>query len=578
MQLLAFIHQQIVVRRRYIQFLLTGFCMIQLAAPLNAIAEAACFGEPDLVLDNGHILTMDSDGTVAKAVRIRGARLIAIDEVGDRSDPCVKVIDLGGHTVIPGLIDSHTHFIRTAQQPGYMIHGLESASSIAELLSVMRASAQSVPTGELISVVGGFSPIQFSERRLPTHQELDDAVPDHPVYLQEGYMTAGVVNSRGRQYFEQHGFAIDDSHIAAARSPALDILLRNQSPAQIERRFSEYLRYASSVGLTTVVDAGCCHWLGTHVDADELPGMKYAEKFWREGKLPLRLRLHFNHRGTIDQQGLQSVSARIENATMGLGDDMFKVVGVGEQVIGRFEDAASEEETFDVYRLIAKKRWTLSQHAMTENEIEFYLRIMENVAREVPLGALRWTLEHVFEITPEQISRLQAIGVSVRVQNQDYLNDKDAIGYWRFGPPFRTLLESGIRMGAGTDSGTVSPLNPWLSIEFMVTGKNAAGAVLIPGQQISRLDALRLYTAANAWFTFEEDQLGSLEAGKLADLTVIDRPYLSIDVAEIREIKSLMTMVNGKIVHARGAFENPVPGINRTVSLVPGARIELALP
>ncbi len=209
---------------------------------------------------------------------------------------------------------------------------------------------------------------------------------------------------------------------------------------------------------------------------------------------------------------------------------------------------------------------------MTENEIEFYLRIMENVAREVPLGALRWTLEHVFEITPEQISRLQAIGVSVRVQNQDYLNDKDAIGYWRFGPPFRTLLESGIRMGAGTDSGTVSPLNPWLSIEFMVTGKNAAGDVLIPGQQISRLDALRLYTAANAWFRFDEDQLGSLEAGKLADLTVIDRPYLSIDVAEIREIKSLMTMVNGKIVHASGEFENPVPGINRTDSLVPGVR------
>ena len=562
MKILKLLHSKIIVRRRYFQFLLTGFCLIQIATPFNSIAEATCFGEPDLILDNGHILTMDAENTVARAVRIRSKRLIAIDGVGDRSDPCVKVIDLGGNTVIPGLIDSHTHFIRTAQQPGYMIHGLESASSIAELLSVLRGSAETVPTGELISVVGGFSPIQFREQRLPTHQELDDALPDHPLYLQEGYMTAGVVNSRGRQYFEQHGFAIDDTHIAPARSPALDILLRDQSPAQIERRFSEYLQYASSVGLTTVVDAGCCHWLGTKVDADELPGMKYAEKFWREGKLPLRLRLHFNHRGSVDQQSLQSVSARIENATMGLGDDMFKVVGVGEQVVGRFQAAASEEETLAVYRRIATKGWTLSQHAMTENEIEFYLRIMEILSKEVPLAALRWTLEHVFEITPEQISRLQAIGVNVRVQNQDYLNDKDAVGYWRFGPPFRALLESGIRMGAGTDSGTVSPLNPWLSIEFMVTGKNAAGDVLIPGQQISRLDALRLYTAANAWFTFEEDQLGSLEAGKYADLTVIDRPYLSIDTEEIREITSLMTMVNGKIVHARGAFESqwPDPG------------------
>ena len=123
-------------------------------------------------------------------------------------------------------------------------------------------------------------------------------------------------------------------------------------------------------------------------------------------------------------------------------------------------------------------------------------------------------------------------------------------------------------MGAGTDSGTVSPLNPWLSIEFMVTGKNAAGDVLIPGQQISRLDALRLYTAANAWFTFEEDELGSLEAGKFADLTVIDRPYLSIDTEEIREITSLMTMVNGNIVHARGAY---FPS-GQTIALIPHRR------
>ena len=367
-------------------------------------------------------------------------------------------------------------------------------------------------------------------------------------------MTPGLVNTRGREYFADHGFTIDDNHIAPARSPALDILLRNQNPQQIERRFQEYMRYASSLGLTMVVDAGCCHWLGTKVEADELPGMHYAEKYWRERTLPLRLRLHYNHRGTIDQDNIHSVSARLENTTMGLGDDMFRVVGVGEQVIGQFERPASEQETLEVYRRIAQKGWTLSQHAMTEKEIEFYLRIMERVADNTSLESLRWTLEHVFEITPEQISRLQAIGVNVRVQNQDYLNDENATGYWRFGPPFRTLLKSGIRMGAGTDAGVVSPLNPWLSIEFMVTGENAAGAVLIPDQQIARLDALRLYTAANAWFTFEEDELGSLEVGKLADLTVLDKPYLSISTEEIREITSLLTIVNGNIVYAQELF------------------------
>jgi predicted amidohydrolase YtcJ len=525
-----------------------------LTVTADAFADATCIGGKDLILDNGDFLTMDANSTVAKAVRIRGSRLIAIDDVGDKSDPCVEIIDLGGRTVVPGLIDSHTHFIRTAQQPGYMIHGLEAVSSIAEFLSILRATTATVPAGEVISAAGGFSPVQFKERRLPTWQELDAAAPDHPVYLQESYMLPGLVNTRGREYFADHGFTIDDSHIAPARSPALDILLRNQNPRQIERRFEEYMRYASSLGLTMVVDAGCCHWLGTHVGADELPGLQHAEKYWRDGALPLRLRLHYNHRGTIDQDDIQSVSARLENATMGLGDDMFRVVGVGEQVIGQFERPASEEETLEVYRRIARKGWTLSQHAMTEKEIEFYLRIMERVADNISLEKLRWTLEHVFEITPEQISRLQSIGVSVRVQNQDYLNDENAAGYWRFGPPFRTLLESGIKMGAGTDAGVVSPLNPWLSIEFMLTGKNAGGALLIPDQQIERLEALRLYTAANAWFTFEEDELGSLEVGKLADLTVLDRPYLSIATEEIREITSVLTMVNGNVVYAQDPF------------------------
>ncbi len=95
MNLLRLLHNQLFVRGRYCQFLLTGFCLIQMVAPLNSNAEAACFGEPDLVLIDGHILTMDSENTIANALRIRGKRLIAIDDVGDGSDPCVKVIDLG---------------------------------------------------------------------------------------------------------------------------------------------------------------------------------------------------------------------------------------------------------------------------------------------------------------------------------------------------------------------------------------------------------------------------------------------------------------------------------------------------
>jgi predicted amidohydrolase YtcJ len=266
------------------------------------------------------------------------------------------------------------------------------------------------------------------------------------------------------------------------------------------------------------------------------------------------LRIQYDHRDIRSQADIRSVTARLANATYGLGDDMYKAVRLGERVIA---DDATDDEVFEVYLRAAQGGWPLSQHTIREDEIERYIRIMERVAERTPLSQLRWTLEHVFEITPAQIERLLAIGVAVRVQDHDYIRNESTS--WNAGPPFRTLLESGIRMGAGTDSGVVGPLNPWLSIYFMVTGADAGGEVIIPGEQISREEALRLYTAANAWFNFEENEFGSIEVGKYADLVVLDRPYLEVDEEEIKQIGSVLTMVGGRIVHARTPYDRLTP-------------------
>jgi len=309
------------------------------------------------------------------------------------------------------------------------------------------------------------------------------------------------------------------------------------------------MSYAVSLGLTTVVDHACCDWLGAHLTTADRPNLAVAEYFWRAGKLPLRLRIQYDHRDTRDQSNIRSAAARIANATHGLGDDMYKAVRFGEQVIA---GGATDPEVQDVYQRIADAGWALSQHTIREEEIERYLKIMEQVAAKTPIGSLRWTLEHAFEITPQQIERLKKIGVGVRAQDHDYIRNQYSA--WKAGPPFRSLLESGIKLGAGTDSGVVGALNPWLCIYFMVTGKDAGGELLLPGQQIGRKDALRLYTAANAWFDFEENEMGSIEAGKLADLVVLDKPFLTVSDEELREMKPLLTMVGGRVVHARAQF------------------------
>jgi predicted amidohydrolase YtcJ len=369
--------------------------------------------------------------------------------------------------------------------------------------------------------------------------------------MQVGYSTRGVVNDAGRRALAAAGVATSEAGDVAPDGAGLTFILRSTNEARMRRRFDDYLAYATSLGLTTVVDHACCDFLGAHLTPEERPTLAIAEDLWRSGKLPLRLRIQYDHRDIRDQNDIHSATARIANATRGLGDDMYKAVRFGEQVIA---GSATDDEVLTVYRRIAAAGWPLSQHTIREAEIERYIGIMEKVAADTPLAPLRWSLEHVFEITPAQIARLEAIGVGVRVQDHDYIRNQ--YSSWNAGPPFRTLLASGIKMSAGTDSGVVGALNPWLSIYYMVTGKDAGGEVIIPGEQIGRKDALRLYTIANAWFNFEEDDLGSIEAGKLADLVVLDLPFLTISDEQIREMHPLLTMVGGRVVHASAPFDS----------------------
>jgi predicted amidohydrolase YtcJ len=439
--------------------------------------------------------------------------------------------------------------VRTAQAPGPFIAGLESAASLADLARALAAAAKKAEPGEWVAAIGGFTPEQFAERRLPTREELGKAVPDHPVYMQVGYSTRGIVNDAGRRALAGAGIATSDAGDVAPDGAGLTFVLRSTNEARMRRRFADYTAYALSLGLTTVVDHACCDFLGAHLAPAERPTLAIAEDLWRSGKLPIRLRIQYDHRDIRDQNDIHSATARVANATIGLGDDMYKAVRFGEQVIAA---GATDEEVLELYERIAAAGWPLSQHTIRADEIERYLRIMEQVAKKTPLGSLRWTLEHVFEITPSQIERLKAIGVSVRVQDHDYIRNE--YSRWNAGPPYRTLLASGIRMGAGTDSGVVGALNPWLSIYYMVTGKDAGGDVIIPNEQIGRKDALRLYTASNAWFDFEENDSGSIEAGKLADLVVLDRPFLTVSDEELKRVQSVLTMVGGRVVHAAAPY------------------------
>ncbi|NBS26025.1 MAG: hypothetical protein EBS81_06925 [Gammaproteobacteria bacterium] len=533
-----------------IRNLLAVYFLAQIFVSTSTFAQS-CPGTLDLIFINGTILTMDADSSIVSSARVQGNKFVAVGNDIDISGNCAQVIDLEGRTVIPGLIDSHTHFIRTAQAPGPFILGQEASSTIAEYQQALRTASEKAAPGEWVVAVGGLTPLQFQEQRLPNTEELTAAVPGNPVWIQRGYLADGIVNELGRRILVQRGVPVSDDGISPAAEGGLRYILRTRTEERMLDRFRDYMNYAVSTGLTTVIDQGCCDFLGAELDIDDRPNFSVLDLLWRSDELKLRMRLQYDHRDILEQDDLRSVSARVLNSQIGIGDGFYRVVGVGERVIA---DEATDEEVFEAYLNVARAGWPLSQHTIWEDEIERYLSIMERVAAEIPIRELRWSLEHIFEITPNQIERLKAIGVSVRVQDHDILRNGST--GWNPGPPLKTLLESGIRMGAGTDSGVVGPLNPWLALYFMVTGKHMGGELIIPGEQISRLDALRLYTAENAWFLGEEDSLGSIETGKLADLVVLDRPFLEIAEDELRDVAPLLTLIDGKVAYATGAFSN----------------------
>jgi predicted amidohydrolase YtcJ len=148
-------------------------------------------------------------------------------------------------------------------------------------------------------------------------------------------------------------------------------------------------------------------------------------------------------------------------------------------------------------------------------------------------------------ITAPWVNRLKAMGGGISLTSWRYLAGTPE----QNGPPFRMILDNGIHVGMSSDGMQIAPMNPWLHMYYAVTGLNARQTMINAGQQITRQEVLKLYTASNGWFLREEDRLGSIEPGKLADMVVLNQDYFTVRDEDLKKIHSVMTVVGGRIVH-----------------------------
>jgi predicted amidohydrolase YtcJ len=518
-----------------------------------------CSWSRDLKLVNGRIHTMDRRNQIVTEVTIQEGRFAAVGRAtNSRLNPCTQTIDLRGRTVVPGLIDDHNHIVLLGMRPGHDVR-LDWAFSIADVRAAIQARAQQVPAGEWITSMGGWNQIQFAEKRWPTLEELDTAAPNHPVILYQGFNGPAATNTRGKAFFESRGVTVGSGGDIAANASslaALNALRSIQTFADRKRGILDAMAYVASVGLTTNVDMGFNILPGT----PDLKGSQVADGLasanpWTaydafyalhgEKRLTTRLRLFMYTQDTTPETPI--LKERLLNNFAEFGDDMLRVSGIGEQAVG-WNGAQTPPALFEAaLKLVAEHGWAFQQHSLSLAEDQLIAGTFEKVNATTPIAGLRWSDAHVPRIDQATVNRFKAVGAGLAVHpGSRYLGTAGG------GPPFRMILDSGIHMGVGSDGAQVTSMNPWAMISYMVTGRNAGGELVNQGQQVTREEALRLYTAENGWFFHEEDKLGSIEPGKLGDLVVLSDDYFDpqrVPDDKIRLVKSALTVVDGRVVY-----------------------------
>jgi predicted amidohydrolase YtcJ len=530
---------------------------------MSALAQTA-----DKALINGKIITVDDRFTIEQAVAIRGQRVVKVGsnaEIEQLRGPSTQIIDLAGRTVIPGLIDNHSHWVRAAEHDELRFDGVTSRTRALEMLAErVRAAAP----GAWIVVLGGWSEEQFTdEPRGFSLEELDRIAPNNPVVLQAVYnhsylntvaliaakIDAATPDPQGGKIERDAGGkptgvvrGAGGVAFVAARIP-----LENQEAWLANTR--KLVAYLNSLGVTAWLDAG-----GRGMGAKHYEPYKHLAD---RGELNVRLFFTTIRQPATPAQ-VDAVINEIRELKPFQGTDYFDHVGWGESVFApvttqllRVASNTKPEDLAQMRRLLlvlAERGIYVNSHVEMSDAIDAFLNEYEAINKERPIKGLRWSFSHLDQVSEAQLERMKKLGMTAQIHSRPLI--QGALMHKVHGdkawdmPPFRRIQDSGIHWGLGSDATAVTTSSPFYTLSLSVTGRMIGGRQ-VNRQTITREEALIAHTRSNALFLFQEGNLGSLAPGKYADLLVLDRDYLTVPADEIKDIKPLITMVGGKIVH-----------------------------
>ena len=521
------------------------------------------------VFTNAKIVTADDQFSIKQAVAISDGRITAVGSDAEARQAAgreAEVTDLHGATVIPGLIDNHNHFVRGTEHWRSEVR-LDGVTSRAEVLLRLAGRAADLRPGDWLLTLGGWHTDQLSgDRRDLTLAELDQVAPAHPAFIQVGYSHAfvntallaalggdvpGLVrDADGRPTGRVDGGIVSLNAIAARfPKPAGD-------PADGVRAAATYF---NSIGLTSVFDPG---GVGVSDSAYE-----HVAALAARGELTLRVLTTLGDATNArSPQEAHAIVNRIRGNRPFQGDSWYDRIAVGEIYYAPFhwdhpavppvpsvEDIDAADE---ILRAAALSDWPLQTHSVTADGLDLVLSAYERVNSRRKIWPLRWCITHAEEITPGHLERGRRLDLTLQVRSMGVIGGQqhavevhgaDAV---RGMPPLRAIADSGLAWGLGTDGTKAAQVNPFITLWWAVTGRSLAGdAAIDPDLTLSREEALIAHTRSNAWLMFQERYTGSIRPGLRADMVVLDRDYLTVPADEIKDIRPVATIVDGRVVH-----------------------------
>ncbi|MEH6682842.1 MAG: amidohydrolase [Sediminicola sp.] len=539
----------------------------------------------DMIVFNAKITTGSLTRPEASALAVKRGRIYAVGtdaEILGLKDNGTKLIDAKGRRLIPGINDAHTHVLN---ERGYN-HTVrwEGVPTLARALEMLAEQAKRTPEGHWVKVIGGWSPYQFEENRLPTMEEIGKAVPNRPAIVQYAYNRA-YLNELAMDAFgvgtdrfpaspgtifekDKKGNYTGVVHSYTFTFAALESMVPQPSYEEQLSSIANAINDMNRFGVTTAVDAA---------SISAYPhGHAPIQQLAKENRL--NIRMPFIDLQFGDTSSASLVDAEINTVTrkspISRGENLHPSMAHGHEYEGTGEILRLEihdhenfdrpaviidEEIMDRYiqedvTKLVENGIPFRLHISYNENITSFLDVLEAINDKTPLDGLRWSIEHAETIDPENIARVKKLGGGIALDMKMAMHGDGFVKTYsaekaQQTPRLRALVDSGIPLAITTDAFRASSYNPWIGISWMITGKSVSGSeILAKDNRLTREEALKLVTVGPTWFEDQEGEMGKIVPGHFADFALLDKDYFTIPEEAIKTISSVLTVVDGRVV------------------------------